>query len=194
MSKLDFENTVRLALGLTNAAVATLLTEMRPRLAHVAYDKFGHLGADEAQLIDEAEGLLHEWLCDPERQERLWSSRSFDSLAWRLLAQVAKQQTREWEKDHREEQMNEAVMKSEGEIEQAKPGAGAAAIDAARLVDGLPELHRLTLLAEAERLLDGGPRTLAQRLGVTAEAAKKRLARAQLALQARLRAQEAADG
>jgi DNA-directed RNA polymerase specialized sigma24 family protein len=183
---------LRRALTLEVAAATAFLTEMRLWLEKTAYDRYESLGDAVAQLIDDAEGLLHEWLCDPSRQERLLGSRTFGSLAWRLLAQVSKNQAREWEKDERVTAMSADDQEQQAEI--VRPDFDVAALDAARVADRLPEPYRTALQVEAKRVLEGSPRPLASLLGVTAEAARKRLARATALLAAQLEEGEASHG
>ena len=170
------------------AAFRELLVDLRPKILFLLGRRYPGLLLARAQLLDAAESLLMDWILDGNRLATIqaWSAWG---LASRLLAQVAKAETRRW---GRAKRLTEGLtFEAQAEAEIAPARWDVEALDLQRALDRLPEPHRATLLAQANlQLTDAPPRTLAERLGISAVAARQRLARARAFLVKRTQRQD----
>ena len=149
------------------------------------------------EILDAAETRLFEW-----RKETLEGGNQIDlderirELAWRLAKQEAEAEERYQErnplaakkKQSPTDRAEEDEEEDDGEVVQSQLTADER-VNLAELeeaIDSLPEEMGLVLMAEAQRAM-AGAEPLHEQLGITPEAARKRLERARKELKEKLR-------
>jgi hypothetical protein len=168
------------------AACAELLVRLRPAVLLELRRHHSGLRHAHDEILDAAETRLFEW-----RKQTLKGEGQIDvneAIQW-LGQRLAKQEARA---EERYEERNPLATKKEIK-EQAKRKERSRLTtdervdlgDLEREIEGLPEELGLALMAEAQRVLAGGE-PLDVQLGLTPEAARKRLERARKALKERL--------
>ncbi len=178
-----------------SAACAELLTRMRPAILQKL--RLHHSGLLHAfdEILDAAETRLFEWRKETlEGAGQIDLDESIEGLAWRLAKQEAESEGRYQERNPLAARKKQSPTDRDEEVEddgEAVPSELTAdervnlgELEAA--IDGLPEEMGLVLMAEAQRVM-AGAEPLHEQLGITPEAARKRLERARKELQERLR-------
>jgi len=180
-----------------SAAFAQLLKKLRPAiLKKLRLHHSGLLHAHD-EILDAAETRLFEW-----RQATLEGGNQIDldedirELAWRLAKQEAEAEGRYQErnpllatkKQSPTDRAEEDEEEDDGEVVQSQLTADER-VNLAELeeaIDSLPEEMGLVLMAETQRAM-AGAEPLHEQLGITPEAARKRLERARKELKEKLR-------
>jgi len=179
-----------------NAAFAQLLKKLRPAVLSKLRLHHGGLRHAHDEILDAAETRLFEW-----RKQTLEGGNQIDlderikDLAWRLAKQEAESEGRyeernPWARKSSKKSPKESPDEDEeAEWEQASELTADERVNLAELeeaIDSLPEEMGLVLMAEAQRAM-AGAEPLHEQLGITPEAARKRLERARKELKEKLR-------
>jgi DNA-directed RNA polymerase specialized sigma24 family protein len=180
-----------------SAACAELLTRLRPAVLSKLRLHHGGLRHAHDEILDAAETRLFEW-----RKETLGGGGQIDldesirDLAWRLAKQEAESEGRYQERNPLVGKSHpKSAGKSQDEDEEPAEWEQSSELTADERVnlgeleaaiDRLPEEMGLVLMAEAQRVM-AGAEPLHEQLGITPEAARKRLERARKELKERLR-------
>jgi len=188
------------------SACAALLTRLRPAVLFDLRRHYSGLEAAFDEILDAAESRLFEWREQTLKGDgpRIDLEESIPSLGYRLAKQeariegryrrrnrLAKKKQSESDRDEDEEDREKAKEKQRN----AGPPSDRTADERVNLgdleaaIDQLPEEVGLVLMAEAQRVM-AGAEPLHEQLGITPEAAHKRLERARKELKERLRERE----
>jgi hypothetical protein len=175
-----------------SAACAELLTRLRPAvLLKLRLHHSGLLHAHD-EILDAAETRLLEWRKETlEGGGQIDLDESIEELAWRLAKQEARAEGRYQERNPLAQKSQTTTPTKKGKDKREAPSELTAdervnLNDLEGAIDGLPEELGLTLIAEAQRVM-AGDAPLHEQLGITPEAARKRLERARKELKERLR-------
>jgi DNA-directed RNA polymerase specialized sigma24 family protein len=192
MERLTTEQQAELVARAKRGDIRDLLTAMRPILKGVLFKRFSHLHEGLRDIHADAEEILMRWLAEGETSTKVRVNEPLGILAWRVLAQAAKnwvrarkaeRRKRGWGRltglfDPRRPNVRRQLDRNNFDPRRSDETFGITAADALKLIESLSETYREALLTEAERLLNGDTRSLATILGVTPVAARFRLARA----------------
>jgi len=166
-------------------ACRELLTRLRPACLAKLLRDYPQLRHVHDEILDAAEMLLFEWRSKHlAGEKRLDLDEPLQSLARRLVKQEAEKES--IYSGHNvvgSKAVSKKVLKKLSVPAESEDQL--VVDDLVQGIDELPEEMAAVLIAEAQRVLNDGP-PLAEQLGVTPEAARKRLERARRELKLKL--------